>query len=78
MGTSVYRDIKYLFEVLITVWRFGNGGSVSGRTRDRQRRYDDAAEPNDSNREAVSALLLRGSYPIPPLLIQPLLSIASS
>jgi lipopolysaccharide transport system permease protein len=77
MGNLFYRDIKYLFEVLITVWMFGTAvlypaELVTGNVGTLMR-----LNPMTPIVEAFRTVLLRGELPDPaPFLFATLLSIA--
>lgn len=76
MGNLFYRDIKYLFEVLITVWMFGTAvlypaELVTGRVGALMR-----LNPMTPIVEAFRSVLLRGELPAPtPFLFATLLSV---
>ena len=53
-GNLFYRDVKYLFEVVLTVWMFASVGGLPGATGRRQARRGAAAEPDDADHRCVS------------------------
>ena len=54
MANLFYRDVKYLFEVVITVWMFATSVRLSDRSDRRLARRAAAAEPDDADHRRLS------------------------
>ena len=66
MANLFYRDVKYLFELVLTIWMFHDRGAVSGQPGGRVDGTVMAINPMTPILEAYRDVLLRGHLPDPP------------